>query len=122
MHVLFVEPAFPSNQREFVRALQGAGARVTGIGEYPLENLDPELRGWLYRYERVRSVVDEEALYEAVRRCQQREWVDRLEATVEAHILPTAKVRQATRIRPASGSSSSAGHRASMAGSGRWHS
>jgi len=33
MHVVFVEPAFPRNQREFVRALRAAGAHVTGIGE-----------------------------------------------------------------------------------------
>ena len=33
MHVVFVEPAFPANQREFVRALHTVGAKVTGIGE-----------------------------------------------------------------------------------------
>ena len=35
MHVLFVEPQFPDNQRQFVRGLHEAGARVTGIGERP---------------------------------------------------------------------------------------
>lgn len=98
MHVLFVEPRFPTNQRQFVRALAAVGARVTGIGEAPLEALDGELRGWLHAYEQVRSVVDEQALYEAVRRVQKQEWVDRLEATVEAHILATAKVREASGI------------------------
>ncbi len=98
MHVLFVEPAFPSNQREFVRALHQCGARVTGIGERPIEALDGELRGWLQGYERVRSVVDEDALLEVVRRCQRRSWVDRLEATVEAHVLAAARVREATGI------------------------
>lgn len=98
MHVLLVEPAFPQNQREFARALHSVGAKVTGIGERPVEYLDDELKGWLDRYEQVRSVVDEQALLEAVRRCQQREWVDRLEATVEAHILPTARVRKACGI------------------------
>jgi biotin carboxylase len=43
-------------------------------------------------------VTDERALHDAVRRVQAREWVDRLEATVEAHILPTAKVREACTI------------------------
>ena len=47
MHVLFVEPAFPRNQREFARGLHQAGARVTGIGERPVEALDPELKSWL---------------------------------------------------------------------------
>ncbi len=98
MHVLFVEPAFPRNQREFVRALHSVGARVTGIGERPLEWLDDELEGWLYKYEQVRSVVDENALLDAVRRVQRREWVDRLEATVEAHIMAAARVREACGI------------------------
>ena len=40
------------------------------------------------------GVCDEGAMLDVVRRVQQREWVDRLEATVEAHILPVAKVRE----------------------------
>jgi formate-dependent phosphoribosylglycinamide formyltransferase (GAR transformylase) len=98
MHVLFVEPKFPYNQRQFVRGLAAVGARVTGIGEAPAEALDEELRGWLAGYEQVRTVVDEGAMLEAVRRVQARAWVDRLEATVEAHILPAARVREAAGI------------------------
>ena len=98
MHVLFVEPAFPRNQREFVRALHSVGARVTGLGETPLHGLDDELKHWLYRYEQLPSVTDENALLGAVRRCQSREWVDRIESTVEAHTLGTAKVREACQI------------------------
>jgi hypothetical protein len=98
MHVVFVEPAFPKNQREFVRALRAVGARVTGIGERSLDALDGELRDWLYRYEQIPSVTNEGALLAAVRRAQAREWVDRLEATVEAHILPAAKVREACHV------------------------
>lgn len=98
MHVLFVEPSFPKNQREFVRALRAVGARVTAIGESAPEALDGELKRWLHGYERVRSVTDGPALYEAVKRVQAREWVDRLEATVEAHILPAAYVREACTI------------------------
>ena len=98
MHVIFVEPRFPSYQRQFVRALHEVGARVTGIGERPVEALGDELRGWLDGYEQVRSVVDEDAMVDAVRRVQRRGWVDRLECTVEAHILPVAKVREACTI------------------------
>ena len=98
MHVLFVEPNFPRNQREFVRALAHVGARVTAIGESPLTALDSETKRHLHGYERVPSVVDEQALYHAVRAVQDREWVDRLEATIEAHILPVARVRDATGI------------------------
>ena len=59
MHVLFVEPKFPFNQRQFVRGLAAVGAKVTGVGEAPAAALDEELRGWLAGYEQVRTVVDE---------------------------------------------------------------
>ena len=98
MHVLFVEPGFPRNQREFVRALHAVGATVTGIGESPAEALDHELRHWMHAYEQVPSVTNEGALRDAVQRIQARGWVDRLEASVEAHILPTAHVREACSI------------------------
>lgn len=98
MNIIFVEPAFPNNQREFVRGLHAAGATVIGIGERPEGYLDHEVRHWLSAYYQVRSVVDEEALSKAVRAVQDRVWVDRLEATIEAHIMPVAKVREATGI------------------------
>jgi len=98
MHVIFVEPKFPFNQREFVRGLAAVGARVTGIGERPWEAIDEELRSWMVGYEQVRSVVHEPSLLEAVRRVQATTWVDRMEATVEAHIMPAAKVREAAGI------------------------
>ena len=98
MHVLFVEPAFPKNQRDHVRGLAAAGARVTAIGEAPEEALDSELRSWLAGYQQVPSVTHEPSLEAAVRSVQAREWVDRLETTVEAHILPAAQVREACQI------------------------
>ncbi len=98
MHVIFIEPAFPRSQREFVRGLHQAGAHVTGIGEAPLQALDPELRQWMHSYEQVGSVVHEPSLEEAVRNIQSRGWVDRLEATVEAHMNAAARVREACDI------------------------
>jgi carbamoylphosphate synthase large subunit len=98
MNVIFIEPSFPYNQREFVRALHAAGANVIGIGERPESHLSGELRHWLGEYVQIRSVVDEEALLRAVRFVQDRLWVDRLEATVEAHIMAAAAVREKTGI------------------------
>ncbi len=98
MNVLFVEPSFPYNQREFVRGLHEAGAQVIGIGERPKQHLSDDLKRWLTHYEQVRSVVHQPSLVEAVRRIQGMVWVDRLEATVEAHIFPVAKVREACGI------------------------
>jgi Carbamoyl-phosphate synthase L chain, ATP binding domain len=98
MNVIFVEPSFPNNQREFVRALRSTGATVWGLGERPYEWLDDEVKGWLAAYERIGSVTNEGEVIDAVRRLQGRVWVDRLEATVEAHILPIARAREACSI------------------------
>ena len=68
MNVIFVEPAFPDNQRQFARALKKVGARVIGIGERPWDWLDQELHGWLDEYEHVPSVTDERVLMDTVRK------------------------------------------------------
>jgi carbamoylphosphate synthase large subunit len=98
VNVILIEPCFPANQREFARALHAAGATVIGIGERPKDSLDDDLKRWLAHYEPIRSVVDEDALMAAVRWVQGRVWVDRLEATVEAHIMSAARVREACSI------------------------
>ena len=98
MNVVFVEPFFPNNQRQFARALAEVGATVIGIGEYPTDALDDQLKGWLDHYERVPSVTDVGAMTAAVRWVQDKLWVDRLEATIEAHTLPAAQVREACTI------------------------
>ncbi|MGQ0849245.1 MAG: ATP-grasp domain-containing protein [Actinomycetota bacterium] len=94
MNVVLVEPSFPSYQKQFVRALAGVGATVIGIGERPKDWLDADTSGWLTHYEQVRSVVDMDALERAVRFVQSRVEVDRLEATIEAHIESAAAVRE----------------------------
>lgn len=98
MNILFIEPAFPANQRNFVRALAGIGANVFGIGERPYDWLDDETKACLKGYQQIKSVVDEGALEWAVREAQGRFWVDRLEATVEAHTMAAAHVRERTGI------------------------
>ncbi|MDH3748714.1 MAG: ATP-grasp domain-containing protein [Gammaproteobacteria bacterium] len=98
MNVIFIEPSFPHNQREFVRALKAVGANVIGIGERPVEYLDDEVKSWLTEYVQVRSVVHEPSLLKAVQAIQSLVWVDRLEATIEAHIMAAASIREATDI------------------------
>ncbi|MSP25475.1 MAG: ATPase [Myxococcales bacterium] len=96
--VIFLEPCFPSNQREFVRALHSVGARVTGIGERPEGALGDDLKRWLFHYEQVSNVTSPVALERAVKWVQRRVKVDRLEATVEAHVMAAAKVRESCGI------------------------
>ncbi len=71
---------------------------MTGIGERPKDSLDDDLKRWLTHYEQVGSVVDEGAVAEKVGWLRSKLPVDRLEATVEAHILPAAHVREALSI------------------------
>jgi len=98
VHVILVEPCFPTNQREFARGLAAVGAMVIGIGERPKESLDGELQQWLAHYEQIGSVCDEPVLERTVRAIQKRVQVERLEATIEAHIEPAARVREACGI------------------------
>ena len=98
MNVVLVEPFFPASQRQCARALAEAGATVIGIGEYGRDVLDDQLKGWLHHYEQVSSVTDVPALTGAVRWVQDKLWVDRLEATVEAHTMAAAQVREACTI------------------------
>jgi formate-dependent phosphoribosylglycinamide formyltransferase (GAR transformylase) len=98
MNVVLVEPYFPANQRRFARALAEAGATVIGVGEYGPDVLDDQLKGWLHHYQQVPSVTDVDAMTRAVRWVQDKLWVDRLEATVEAHTMAAAQVREACTI------------------------
>ena len=99
MNVIFIEPSFPNNQREFVRALHAAGANVFGIGERPLDYMSDELKSWMTDYIQISSVVHTPSLLEAVKAFMKAGvWVDRLEATIEAHIMAAAEVREATGI------------------------
>lgn len=99
MHVVFIEPRFPANQRQFVRALKEVGATVTAIGEGSKDSLSGELRGWLTHYEQVDSVVNEGAVLRAAKFIHSKKRIDRLEASVEAHIMCAAQVREALGIK-----------------------
>src|SRR4028119_1924099 len=74
VRVIFVEPSFPRNQRQFVRGLAEAGAEVIGIGESPQDFLDDEVKSWLVHYSQVGSVVDVDEMTSAVRWGPGRAW------------------------------------------------
>jgi formate-dependent phosphoribosylglycinamide formyltransferase (GAR transformylase) len=71
---------------------------VIGVGESPPDALDEQLKDWLHDYAQVPSVTDVEAVTRQVRQTQDKLWVDRIEATIEAHTLATAQVREACTI------------------------
>jgi biotin carboxylase len=94
VNIVFVEPRFPDTQRRFVRALRAVGAYVMVISEYDYDHYDDELKSWIDWHYRIGSVTDEAALEWAVRQAQRHTWVDRLECTIESHVLPVAHVRE----------------------------
>ena len=67
---------------------------MIGVGERPAEWLDDELRSWMPHYHQVSTVVDAGVLTDTVRHVQGYLWVDRLEATIEAHTLAAAQARE----------------------------
>ena len=98
MNVVFIAPHFPSYQKQFVRALKEVGANVFGIGEADFYEMPGDVQNWLDWYERVPSVTNDDAMIDAVRRIQGRVWVDKLETTIEAHMLCAARVREVCTI------------------------
>ena len=98
MNIVFVEPGFPNNQRRFVLALAAVGANVIGLGESEEWALDGEIRDAMTGYYKVGNVTNVREMTDAVRFIQSKLWVDRLEATVEAHTMAAAQVREATGI------------------------
>lgn len=92
-------PHFPANQHRFVQGLKKVGARVSGIGDVPVDRLPEGIKRLLDGYEYVPSLVNVDAVTQAVRDIQRRgPWVHHLEATVEAHMYTAAAVRERTAI------------------------
>lgn len=98
MHVVFVEPAVPASQKEFVRGLVQSGAQVSAVGERPGAELEHDLRRWLVHYERVADVRDAAAVTEGARRIGDKLGIDRLEAVGQGHVMAAAEAREALGI------------------------
>jgi len=67
---------------------------VTGIGERPKSALDADLSRWLFHYEQIGNVTNDQEVEKTVRWLQQKIQIDRLEAVIEAHVMAAAKVRE----------------------------
>nr|BFE74377.1 hypothetical protein GCM10020092_076780 [Actinoplanes digitatis] len=67
---------------------------MIGVGERHVDALDDQLKSWMTHYHQVPNVTDVGALTDTVRWIQDKVWVDRLEATIEAHTLAAAQVRE----------------------------
>ena len=98
VNIVFVEPAFPQNQRRFVAALAGVGAqRDRAWGSRRSRTWATTCAARWRPTTRSRNVTDVAPADEAVQWAQDQVWVDRLEATIESHQMAAAQVREATR-------------------------
>ncbi len=95
MHVILMAPHFPQYQRHFARALSELGVRVTGIGDWPWDALDDQLKSWLTGgWWQVPAMQDEGAIRHACRTIHDRDPVDQIAATIELQMLTTARIRE----------------------------
>lgn len=95
MHVLLVSPAFPAEMAHFARGLAEVGVRVLGLGEHPEATLPTMARASLSGYLLVRSLWDERAVVDQVRRFAARQPIDRVECLWEPGMMLAARLRDA---------------------------
>ena len=95
MNVLFVSPGFPLEMPRFARGLAEVGQRVYGLGEPPEAALGDDVRRTLSGYLQVRSLWDEPAVVEAVRRFAAHRPLDRVECLWEPGVVLAARLREA---------------------------
>ncbi len=94
VRVLFLSPGYPSEMPDFVRGLAEIGAEVLGVGDQPGATLPEITRRALSDYLRVRSLWDEEALVDEIRRWLGRRELDRVECLWEPGMLVAARLRE----------------------------
>jgi formate-dependent phosphoribosylglycinamide formyltransferase (GAR transformylase) len=95
MYVVLVAPGYPAEMPYFTRGLARVGARVLGVGDQPEQDLPPVARESLTAYLRVPSLLDEDAVVEAVRRWAEPASVGRVECLWEPGVLLAARLREA---------------------------
>ncbi|MFK7929054.1 MAG: acetyl-CoA carboxylase biotin carboxylase subunit family protein [Myxococcota bacterium] len=79
----------------FTKALAEVGARVYGIGDQPLQGLDPDARAAMTDYRQVRHLWDKDAILQEIREWLRGVSIDRIECLWEPGMDVVAHVRQA---------------------------
>ena len=94
MNVLMISPGYPPEMPYFTRALAWAGARVLGVSDQPEDSLPREARANLTAYLKVPSLLDEDAVIDAVRRWTSPVSLDQGECLWEPGMLLAARLRE----------------------------
>lgn len=92
--ILMLSPGFPDDMPHFTRGLAQVGARVLGLGDQPAQGLKPEVRRCLSDYLQVKSLWDETAVVDQVRRWLGGRGLDRVECLWEPGMGVAARLRQ----------------------------
>lgn len=79
---------------EFSRGLALVGSKVIGVGEHPVNALPETARRSLSHYIQVRSLVDEEDVYQQLASLARQVSIDRLECLWEPFMLLAARLRE----------------------------
>jgi formate-dependent phosphoribosylglycinamide formyltransferase (GAR transformylase) len=94
MNIVILSPGYPAEMAEFTRGLARAGASVIGVGEHPAGTLPDNARNNLAHYVQVRSLVDEDGIYDELSRLGKHVAIDRLECLWEPFMLLAARLRE----------------------------
>ena len=95
MNILFFSPGYPDEMGFFARGLARCGINVIGLGEHPPGALPDVVRPHLADYLQVRSLMDDEAVVEAVRGYARHHAIDRVECLWEPFMMLAAELREA---------------------------
>jgi len=94
MNVVMISPGYPTEMPYFTRGLARVGAQVLGVGDQPESSLPVETRESLTAYLQVPSLVDEQAVVEAVTHWTSPVKIDRVECLWEPGVILAARLRE----------------------------
>lgn len=94
MNIVLLSPGYPAEMAEFTRGLARVGATVIGVGEHDVQSLPYNARRSLSHYVQVRSLMDENELYEQLAQLSRHAAIDRLECLWEPFMLLAARLRE----------------------------
>jgi len=95
MHVLFLAPDTHVYNHAFLRGLKSVGARVSGIGPAPMDQLSEGAKRALDGYRACPNVLDSNELLVRARELAASSSFDRIETIDEPLIEPAARLREA---------------------------
>jgi len=94
MNIVILSPGYPAEMAEFTRGLARAGAKAIGIGEHSVGALPDNARNNLAHYIQVRSLADEDQVFQELTYLSRHAAIDRLECLWEPYMLLAARLRE----------------------------